>query len=126
MILTQKEIIPILNQLLTTAWHDHQIAFPVTNGQIVTTEFPQFIHSCHDIAIIGEEIQLLLHLPNKTIYYCSWSASINEEQLPIIDLTVRPVTPESHRPVIISPQLTTRFTDYFIKTGRIPNPWKIS
>ena len=126
MILTQKEIVPILNQIMKTACYSHQTDFPINNKQIITGKIPQFTNNCHDIAIISEEIQLLLHLPNKTIYYCSWSASINEEQLPLIDLIVRPVTPESHCPVIISPQLTAYFTDYFIKTSRIPDPWKIS
>ncbi|MRN07801.1 hypothetical protein EAI26_10665 [Lactobacillus sp. 0.1XD8-4] len=126
MILSQKQIVPILDELLQTAWQEHQKQLPLEHGHIKPAQLAQFEHNCHDLATIVNNLQLLLSLPADTTYYIKWQVTILEEQLPEVDLHIRPITPASHHPLTISPHLLALFTDYFIKVGRIPNPWLIS
>lgn len=126
MILTQEQIISILDELLQNAWAAHHDHLPLEYGKIDASRLPLFIANCQDLATISHDITVLLSLPLDTTYYIKWQLTISEDQLPDLDLQIRPVTPNSHRPVTISSQLINCFADYFIKVGRIPNPWLIS
>lgn len=126
MILTQEQIIPILDELLQSAWTGHHNSLPLKCGEITASRLPLFITSCHDLATIAHDINALLSFPTDTRYYIKWQINIQEAELPEISLNIRPVTPTSHHLFKISPQLTDLFIDYFIKVGRIPNPWLIS
>lgn len=126
MILSQKQILPILDELLQTAWKKHQEYLPLEHGHLKPDQLAQFEHNCHNLAIVTNDLQLLINLPTDTVYYIKWQVTILEEQLPDITLQIRPITLSSHHSITVSSQLTELFIDYFIKTGRIPNPWLIS
>lgn len=126
MILTQEQIVPLLNKLLQTAWQDHQKYFSLEQKQVTQEQLIQLEHSCRELTTITQDLQLLMSLPTDTTYYIKWQINMQEAELPDISLNVRPVTPASHHPLTISPQLTDLFIDYFVKVGCIPNPWLIS
>ncbi|MCH5357341.1 hypothetical protein [Limosilactobacillus reuteri] len=126
MILTQEQIIPLLNKLLQAACQDHQKHFLLAQNQVTQEQLIQLEHSCRELTIITHDLQLLMSLPTDTTYYIKWQINLQETELPDISLNIRPVTPNSHYPLRVSPQLTDLFIDYFVKVDRIPNPWLIS
>ena len=126
MILTQEQIVPLLNKLLQTAWQGHQKYFSLEQNQVTQEQLIQLEHSCRELTTITHDLQLLMSLPTDTTYYIKWQINFQEAELPDINLNIRPVTPASHHSLRVSPQLTDLFIDYFVKVGRIPNPWLIS
>lgn len=119
MILKQTEVMTIMPKLLQQAQEQLSTADLRNN-------LPLLRQRSLDFAAVCEDASLLEQLPEEACYYFHWKITLLENELPTVNLSLTITTPTSQQIAHISSPLIALFTDYFIATGRIPNPWSIS
>lgn len=119
MILNQTEIMTIMPKLLQKAQHQ-------LSKEGLRNNLPLLRQKSLDFAAVCEDAMVPEKLPAEACYCFQWEIKLLENELPIVNLALKITTPTSQHIAHVSSPLITLFTDYFIATGRIPNPWLIS